>query len=115
MENSDEANPISKLREWSILNDVLAKVPAKLQRGIFYSDVNLTCVDVLTDFIALGTDVGIVFWYNRCNGNMIRLKCEVNNSFGYFMIIIIIIVDNVYIYIVRGMPDESSFTAACVK
>lgn len=62
-----------------VLNDLLAKIPGKLQRGIFYSDVNLTCIDVLTDFIALGSDVGVVFWYNRINGNMVKLRCEVKS------------------------------------
>lgn len=77
MENCDDENPINKVREWAVLNDLLSKLPAKLQRGIFYSDVNLTCVDVLADFIALGSDVGVVFWYNRINGNIVKLKCEV--------------------------------------
>ena len=66
------------LREWAPLTDLLGKIPAKVQRGLFYHDLSMTCADVLADFIALGTDAGIVLWYNRTNGDLQKLRCEVS-------------------------------------
>lgn len=76
MENCD-LNKIKQLREWSPLTDLLEKIPAKIQRGLFSYNFNITCVDILPDFIALGTDIGIVLWYNRTSGDLKKLRCEV--------------------------------------
>lgn len=83
MENNDLAN----IKEWNLLTDLLNKLPTKLQKGIFYNDLILTCVNVLKDFIALGTDCGVILWYNRKNGEMQRLRCEVNINNTYFIYI----------------------------
>lgn len=80
MENNDLAN----IKEWNLLSDLLNKLPTKLQKGIFYNDLILTCVNVLKEFIALGTDSGIILWYNRKNGEMQRLRCEVSIPNTYF-------------------------------
>ncbi|ALC40857.1 CG11141 [Drosophila busckii] len=63
------------LREWAPLTDILELVPAA--RGIFPANLNITCVDASEDFLALGSDAGIVFWYNRQSGEMQKLKAEV--------------------------------------
>lgn len=67
----------SNLREWSPLSDLFNLLPTKSQSGLFYYDVKLTCVDVLPEFLALGTNLGIVYWYDRKNQNLQRLRCEV--------------------------------------
>ncbi|GJQ77796.1 hypothetical protein Trydic_g16056 [Trypoxylus dichotomus] len=68
------------LREWAPLTDLFNKLPTKIQNGIFTQEVQLTCVDVLSEFIALGTNVGVVYWYNRKKKDLQRLRCENTNS-----------------------------------
>ncbi len=34
--------------------------------------INLTCIDVSTDLIAIGTDVGAIFLYNRRIGRIAK-------------------------------------------
>lgn len=70
-------NNILLLSEWAPLSDLLEKIPTKIQRGLFYIDVNITCLDVLPEFIAIGTDIGISFWYNRLTGDLQKLRSEV--------------------------------------
>lgn len=65
------------LREWAPLSDVFNKLPSKIQNGIFPQDVKVTCIDALSDFLVLGTNVGIVYWYDRKKKNLQRLRCEV--------------------------------------
>lgn len=64
------------LREWAPL-ELFSKLPTRTQVGLFYYEVKLTCVDVLPEFLALGTNVGIVYWYDRQRKEMQRLRCEV--------------------------------------
>ncbi|KAK7791329.1 hypothetical protein R5R35_011714 [Gryllus longicercus] len=64
------------LREWAPLTNLLQQIPLKAQRGIFTHELNLTCVDALSDFIALGTNLGLVYWYSRRKGDLQRLRCE---------------------------------------
>ncbi|KAG4066191.1 hypothetical protein HA402_014491 [Bradysia odoriphaga] len=71
-----DVDGIQNLREWSPLSDLLSKIPTRIQKTFFYQDVNITCIDVLSDFIALGSDVGIVFWYNRSTGDVQKLRSE---------------------------------------
>ncbi|CAG9816312.1 unnamed protein product [Phaedon cochleariae] len=66
------------LREWAPLTELFSKLPAKTQTGIFFQDIKLTCVDVLPEFLALGTNVGVVYWYDRKKRDMQRLRCETN-------------------------------------
>lgn len=72
-------NTSNVLREWSPLTDLFSKLPTRTQNGIFNQEVQLTCVDVLPEFIALGTNVGVVYWYNRKKKDLQRLRCEVRN------------------------------------
>lgn len=80
-----EATDVRMLREWSPLTDVFAKIPLKVQKGFFFVDLNVTCIDALDDYFALGTDAGIVYWYNRQNGNVQKLRTEVNLFGGSFL------------------------------
>lgn len=76
-----EGEPLANLREWAPLNDLLNKIPGRIQKGFLYQELNITCVNVLPNFIALGTNAGIVFWYNRSNGEIQKLRCEVRAIF----------------------------------
>lgn len=68
------------LREWSPLVQLVDKLPTTVQRGFMFHNVSITCVDLVEEFIALGTNVGIVFWYNRKNSTVKRLHAEVSNT-----------------------------------
>ncbi|XP_050293391.1 WD repeat-containing protein CG11141 [Anthonomus grandis grandis] len=65
----------SILREWAPLTDLLDKLPAK-SGGLFSYDVKVTCLDVLSGFLVLGTNIGILFWYDRKRKDLQRLRCE---------------------------------------
>ncbi|XP_073846527.1 WD repeat-containing protein CG11141 [Musca autumnalis] len=67
------------IREWAPLTDVFDRIPTKISRGLFPADLNITCIDGIEEFLALGSDAGIVFWYNRYTGQIQKLKSE-NNS-----------------------------------
>ncbi|KAL6265330.1 hypothetical protein P5V15_002131 [Pogonomyrmex californicus] len=64
------------LREWAPLAVLLQQIPAKIQNGIFTQDISFTCIDALTEFIAIGTNHGLVYWYNREKQDLQRLRCE---------------------------------------
>ncbi|XP_018575752.1 WD repeat-containing protein CG11141 [Anoplophora glabripennis] len=64
------------LREWAPLTDLFSKLPSKSQSGIFQQEIKLTCVDVLPEFLALGTNIGIVYWFDRKKKDIQRLRCE---------------------------------------
>lgn len=70
---------VRELREWQPLADLLAKIPARAARRnlLFGHDLQLTCVAAVPEFVAVGTDAGLVFWYNRGTGDMQRLRCDV--------------------------------------
>ncbi|VVC99096.1 unnamed protein product [Leptidea sinapis] len=68
------------VREWTPCSHVLNLIPPKIQTGIFSNDLNLTCVDAVSEYIALGTNVGLVYWYDRKKGNIQRLRCEASTS-----------------------------------
>lgn len=70
--------PEDSFREWAPLSDLFNKLPTKIQIGLFPQDVNMTCVDVLPDFIVIGTNLGIVYWYDRKKKDLQRLRCEVS-------------------------------------
>nr|XP_050851053.1 WD repeat-containing protein CG11141 isoform X1 [Vespula vulgaris] len=71
---------VGPLREWAPLAALLQKIPAKIQNGLFTYDVNFTCIDVVPEFIAVGTNVGIIYWYNREIQDLQKLRCESINS-----------------------------------
>lgn len=68
---------LRNLCEWFPLNDVFQKIPLKIQKGFFFVDLNVTCVDAVDEFIALGSDAGIVFWFNRRTSQVQKLRTEV--------------------------------------
>lgn len=70
-----EVDIVKNLREWVPLTDLLEKIT--VQKSFFYQDLSITCIDVLSDFIALGSDSGIIFWYNRADSSVQKLRSEV--------------------------------------
>ncbi|XP_038211188.1 WD repeat-containing protein CG11141 isoform X2 [Zerene cesonia] len=68
------------VREWTPCSHILNLIPPKIQTGIFSNELCLTCVDAVSEYIALGTNVGLVYWYDRKKGNIQRLRCEASTS-----------------------------------
>lgn len=68
------------IREWMPCSHILNLIPPRIQTGIFSSELCLTCVDAVSEYIALGTNVGLVYWYDRKKGNIQRLRCEVSTQ-----------------------------------
>ena len=66
------------LREWAPLAKLLQKIPPRIQRGLFANPLSLTCIDALPEFLAVGTNAGLVYWYDRVNEDLQLLRCEVN-------------------------------------
>ncbi|CAL1547450.1 unnamed protein product [Lymnaea stagnalis] len=63
------------LKEFERLDSLLSHIPRKAQHGLLMScDLILTCIDANTSFIALGTNVGLTFLYNRKDHSIQRLK-----------------------------------------
>lgn len=65
------------LREWAPLSALLTQIPPKAQRGLFTGDLSLTCIAALPEHLAIGTNHGLVYWYNRVTNELQRLRCEV--------------------------------------
>lgn len=81
-QSSDPELNLSPLREWSQQINLLSKIPEKAQKGFMTMDLHLTCVGVISDYIALGTNVGLIYWYNRNQDTLERFKFEVSESEG---------------------------------
>ncbi|KAH1003889.1 hypothetical protein HUJ04_003730 [Dendroctonus ponderosae] len=67
------------LKEWAPLTHLYDKLPSKTG-GLFSQDIKLTCIDALSQFLVIGTNVGVVFWYDRKTTNLQRLRCENSTS-----------------------------------
>lgn len=68
------------LREWAPLALLLQQIPAKIQTGLFTHNINFTCIDAVPEFIAIGTNYGLVYWFDREKQDLQRLRCENVNS-----------------------------------
>lgn len=68
------------LREWEPLTSLFSQLPTRAQHGIFSFDIKLTCVDILPEHIALGTNFGLVYWYDRKKKDIQKLRCEVSTT-----------------------------------
>lgn len=89
-EISDERND---LRECEPLHQLLSQIPRKAQSGIFKTrNLTLTCIDADEAHIALGTNVGLVFLYNREDKSVQRLRTNVSlkTVSGFILVLIIL-------------------------
>ncbi|XP_060581801.1 tectonin beta-propeller repeat-containing protein 2-like [Ruditapes philippinarum] len=66
------------LREHEPLTDILSLIPHKVQRGMKmqYEILELTALDANQYFIALGSNIGTVFLYDRAKHKIERLRSE---------------------------------------
>lgn len=65
------------LREWAPLTELFNKLPTRIKKGLLQKDIKLTCVDVLTEYLVLGTNVGSIFLFDRKTKHLLTLPCEV--------------------------------------
>lgn len=63
------------LKEFAPLTHLLSQLPQHAQRGLSKIDVKLTCLDVIAEYIAIGSNVGVVFLYDRTKNVVTRIKC----------------------------------------
>uniref|UniRef100_A0A8D8M3T9 WD repeat-containing protein CG11141 n=1 Tax=Cacopsylla melanoneura TaxID=428564 RepID=A0A8D8M3T9_9HEMI len=74
--NTESKENTLALREWMSLTNLINQVPNKIRRGLVLQDVQFTCIDAADEFIAIGTNVGIVFWCNRITLKVTQFKPE---------------------------------------
>ena len=63
-------------REHQPLYKLLSHIPARIHRGVMGYDLSLTCIAAHPRFLALGTNAGLVYWYDRQEDEFHRLWCE---------------------------------------
>ncbi|CAH1791291.1 unnamed protein product [Owenia fusiformis] len=68
------------LQEFSPLSHLLHLLPHKAQKGLFTTDIQLLCIDADAEYIALGSNIGIVFLYDRKKITLQRLNCQVKHD-----------------------------------
>ena len=70
------------LREYAPLDALLRLLPKKAQRALTLSqsaiDVEYTCVDATSEFIVLGSNISVVYIFDRQDQQLGKLKCEVS-------------------------------------
>lgn len=69
------------LKEFAPLVHILNQIPQHAQRGLNRVDVKLTCLDVISEYLAIGSNVGVVFLYDRHKNTVERLSCSVSGVF----------------------------------
>jgi len=76
METSDI--PFTQLREYDTLARLFATIPKQVKSSRFGSrqEFSWTSVSVSNKFVAIGTDVGVVFVYDR-------VKCVIQHELSY--------------------------------
>ncbi|XP_043280141.1 WD repeat-containing protein CG11141 [Venturia canescens] len=99
---SEDGGP---LREWAPLTNLLQQIPIKLQNGLFTQDISFTCIDALSEFLAVGTNCGLIYWFDRQTSHVQRLRCE-NTNLNITCLKVISTVD----YMVAAGTDQGIVT-----
>ncbi|XP_029642298.1 tectonin beta-propeller repeat-containing protein 2-like isoform X2 [Octopus sinensis] len=70
-----------ELREHEPMTGLLGLIPSKALKGMFNEcELLLTCIAASGEYICLGTNVGLVFMFNRKKRCLERLRCEKNDE-----------------------------------
>ncbi|CAN7999846.1 unnamed protein product [Ixodes hexagonus] len=72
---TDHVQPVF-LKEFAPLTHILNQIPQHAQRGLNKVDLKLTCLDVIAEYLAIGSNAGVVFLYDRTRNTVTRLKCS---------------------------------------
>uniref|UniRef100_A0A1B0AGG1 WD repeat-containing protein CG11141 n=1 Tax=Glossina pallidipes TaxID=7398 RepID=A0A1B0AGG1_GLOPL len=108
------------IREWAPLTDILDRI----NRGLFLVDLNITCFDALKKFLALGSDAGKVYWYNRTSGQVQKLKSDSTHPITYVKVVDSVeymvaagnSVGQVFVFqIPKEVPPDINLVAPCTR
>lgn len=78
--DSSQAQPIF-LKEFAPLTHILRHIPQQAQKGLNKIDIRLTCISVVPEYVAIGSNVGLLYLYDRHKNSMQKLKCaEASNG-----------------------------------
>lgn len=64
-------------KEFSSVDHCFSGIPLQVRRGLSIIDIQFTCIDVVEQFVAVGTNIGVVYWCNRKTNKVERLRAEV--------------------------------------
>ncbi|GFQ69861.1 hypothetical protein TNCT_186072 [Trichonephila clavata] len=62
------------LQEYPLQSQLLYLIPARAQKGLSAFDIEFTCIDTDGHYIAIGTNIGIVYMFDRITNNLKRLR-----------------------------------------
>ncbi|KAL9913836.1 WD repeat-containing protein CG11141 [Glossina fuscipes fuscipes] len=108
------------IREWAPLTDILDRI----NRELFLTDLNITCFDALEKFLALGSDAGKVYWYNRTSGQVQKLKSDSTHPIKYVKVVDSVeymvaagnSVGQVFVFqIPKEVPTDINLVAPCTR
>ncbi|XP_065200241.1 uncharacterized protein LOC135831573 [Planococcus citri] len=67
---------LTNLQEFPSFNYCLCDIPIRVRKGFTIVEVHYTCIDAVDEYIAIGTNIGIVYWANRSTNKVERLRPE---------------------------------------
>lgn len=70
--NDNGDHPV--LQEYPLQSHLLYLIPARAQKGLSTFDIEFTCIDVDGHYIAIGSNIGIVYIFDRRTNNLKRLR-----------------------------------------
>lgn len=62
------------LKEYPLQSHLLQLIPSKAQKGLSTFDIEFTCVDADGHYIVLGSNVGVVYLFDRIRNHLCRLR-----------------------------------------
>lgn len=65
------------LKEFTPLTPVLQLFPRKAQSGFSVIDIHWTCLEVTDSFLAVGSNVGKLYLYDRHRNKLEKFQCQV--------------------------------------
>lgn len=75
----------SILQEYPLQSNFLELIPVRAQKGLSTFDLEFTCLDADGTYIAIGSNVGVVYLVNRQTDSLHKLKDNVSNMFDVYI------------------------------
>ncbi|KAG8196371.1 hypothetical protein JTE90_009588 [Oedothorax gibbosus] len=76
------------LKEYPLQSNLLQLIPAKAQKGLTTLDLEFTCIHADGHYIVLGSNVGIVYVFDRIRNHLCRLRNEQKDAITSVKVII---------------------------
>ncbi|XP_064621989.1 tectonin beta-propeller repeat-containing protein 2-like [Lineus longissimus] len=77
---SFEVDAPRQLQEFAPLSYILNRIPTKAQKGFSTIKIELISIDVTKEYIALGSNIGLIFLFDRKKETLQRLNCDAKNG-----------------------------------